>query len=71
MSGFHDSLGRVGGYSVIDTVLTVAVAGFISQKVPALKKHTGATILGAFVLGEIGHLALGIDTPITKVIKNE
>jgi NAD(P)H-hydrate repair Nnr-like enzyme with NAD(P)H-hydrate dehydratase domain len=68
MTNLNDSLGRVGGISVADTVLTVAVAGFVSQKIPALKNHTGATILGAFVLGELAHLAFKVKTPVTDVI---
>jgi hypothetical protein len=66
MSGFHDSLGRVGGFAVIDTVLTVVVAGFVSQKIPVLKTRTGITILGSLVFGELTHLALKIKTPVTN-----
>jgi hypothetical protein len=66
MSGFHDSLGRVGGFAVLDTVLTVVVAGFVSQKIPAFKNQTGAIILGSLVLGELTHLALKIKTPVTN-----
>ena len=68
MSGFHDSLGRVGGFSVVDTVLTVAVAGFVSQQIPAFKNKTGAIILGSLVLGELTHLALKIKTPLLNII---
>ena len=67
-SGFHDSMGRVGGLPVADIVLTVAVAGFISQHVAPLKKRTGLTIIAAAILGEITHLALKIKTPITKLL---
>ena len=38
MPGLNDFLDSRGGISVAYTALTSALAGFVSQKVPALKK---------------------------------
>ena len=54
----HNALGRIGGLEVIDIVGTVAIAWWL---LPSLR-----TVALALVLGEVVHLAMKIDTPITQ-----
>jgi hypothetical protein len=57
----HDLLGRVGGYAVIDVVGTFAIAYGIARIWDA---PVTPTIVAAFVIGEITHWAMGINTPL-------
>lgn len=65
---FHESLGRIGPFSVADT-LSTAVGGYFLAKVTGW--DTTKTIVGLFVVGEAVHYAVGVDTPITKFLKEQ
>lgn len=61
----RDKFGRIGGISIFDTVGTLIGAYLISSYYNYdLKK----TVIISFISGEIVHLFLNIETPITKFI---
>lgn len=65
MVNFHDILGRIGPFAVIDVVLTFvggyALAFYMSWRILP-------TIIAAFVVGELVHLFFNIDTPFTRLL---
>ena len=58
-------MGRVGGIAVIDVAATLLGAYVLSRYEEWDFVPTAA---GLFVLGEVVHVALGIETPVTKYI---
>lgn len=62
---FHELLGRVYGLAVIDIVGTIVIALFIAKRYNFNKTKT---LIFAFILGEVVHVVLDIDTPITKML---
>ena len=60
MSSVHDAMGRVQGYAVIDIVGTVLPAAWLAYR---FEWPVFPTILSAFILGEIVHYALQLNTP--------
>jgi hypothetical protein len=55
-------MGRVAGLAVVDIAGTALIALLLSAR---FGLNPAYTVLGAFVLGEAVHLALGIRTPLT------
>lgn len=60
--GFHDSLGRIFGIAVIDIVGTLVIALLLRPKTWSIAK----LVLFSLALGELAHLAFGIQTPVTR-----
>ena len=73
MSNFSDQLKelrehKICGISIIDTAGTIVI-GYSLAKL--LDTDPLTTILLTFVAGEAVHLYLGVETPVTKFIKNK
>lgn len=58
----HDVMGRIGGLAVIDVLATATVAVLLGNDTPSRLKWFGVL----FVVGEIVHVVLKKETPITK-----
>jgi hypothetical protein len=56
----HEALGRLYGFAVIDIVGTVAIAYWLHP--------SWQSVVGALVIGELVHLALRIETPVTRTL---
>lgn len=56
---------RIAGITVFDTLGTVVIAAMIAKK---MGWHPLQTILYAFIIGELVHVAGDIDTPITRAL---
>lgn len=54
---------RIGGLTVFDTGGTIVIAVVVAKK---MDWAVVPTVLGAFVLGEMTHLFMSVDTPVTK-----
>ena len=63
MNNVHECLGRVGGIAVFDVVATIGVCLYISRVY-----HTDPykTMAFGFVAGEVVHVVLGVQTPVTR-----
>jgi hypothetical protein len=61
---FHDLMGRIGPLAVIDVVGTALIA-FVGARF--LGWNPWRTVAYAFVLGEAVHLALNLETPVTRL----
>jgi len=61
----HDALGRLGPIAVADLAGTLLIAGALarSYRYPLLP-----TLAGALLLGEAVHLALAVETPVTRAL---
>ncbi len=63
---FHELMGRIYGLAIIDIVGTIVIVYLLS----IYMKWTTWDFLGilayAFILGEVVHYALGIETPIIR-----
>ncbi len=60
----HEVMGRVGGIAVVDVVGTAAIAYLLGN-------DTSSRIgwfAGLFVLGEVVHVVMKKETPVTKLI---
>ena len=64
----YEQLGRVGGFALLDLGLIVAAAALLA-KTTDLNFLATLTIL--WTVGEAFHLAAGVKTPITALIKKE
>jgi hypothetical protein len=64
MVGFHDLLGRLDGFAVIDILGTVLAAYFTA---PYMGISFPLALLIWFILGEALHVMLGISTPFTRL----
>jgi hypothetical protein len=62
---FHELMGRVGDFAVIDIAGT-AVGGYLLAKY--MNWNPFATVTGAFIVGEGVHYILKIDTPFLDKI---
>jgi hypothetical protein len=60
---FHDSLGRIHGFAVIDTVGTLVGALILSK---LLKTSPFVTIPATFLVGHAVHVVLGIRTRLNN-----
>ena len=58
-------MGRVGGIAVIDVAATIIAAYLLSRYE---EWNFVPTACGLFILGEVTHVLLGIQTPVTKYI---
>lgn len=58
---------RLFGISWFDAGGTLLIAYFHSKY---FKINTMKTIIGYFIIGEIMHIILGVETPITKIFSN-
>lgn len=65
---FHEALGRIGPFSVTDTLATVA-AGYGIAKYNDWDVRK--TILMTWVTGEVIHWWTGVDTPITRRLEDD
>jgi len=65
MATFHDSMGRIGGVAVVDVAGTLLGAYFLARY---YEWHYVPTACGLLVIGEVVHVALGIETPVTKYL---
>jgi multidrug resistance efflux pump len=63
--GFHDLMGRIGPFAVVDIVGTIGAAYLISK---AFKTNFIATTATLFVVGELVHVAFKVKTPVTEVL---
>ena len=61
MSFDHNALGRIGGYAVVDLLGTAAIGVAVSR---AARTPLLPTIAAAFVMGEVAHWALSVNTPL-------
>ena len=68
MMSFHDSMGRIGQIAIIDFVGTIAVVVLIGWWMNWQTARIIYWIVIALVLGEVVHIALKIDTPITRAL---
>lgn len=57
MENFHEWLGRIGPFASIDVLLTILAAPIFGLSLPVM-----------FAMGVVTHKALGIDTPLNRVI---
>jgi hypothetical protein len=65
-SGFnHEAMGRIGPIAVIDLVGTIAGALIFSK---VTKISPWKTVPAALVLGEVAHVAAGVETPVTRLL---
>ncbi len=62
-SNFHDFMGRIYGLAVIDIVGTVIIVYLLSAY---MKWNFITLLIWAFIIGEVVHVIMGIETPITR-----
>ncbi len=64
-SNFHDFMGRIYGLAVIDIVGTVIIVYLLSAY---MKWNFITLLIWAFIIGEVVHVIMGIETPITRAM---
>jgi len=69
MTGFHDKMGRIGPIAVIDLVGTIVIVILVGLWYGLSWARIGWWVVAALIIGEVVHLALKIDTPITQLLK--
>ncbi len=63
---FHELMGRIYGLAVIDIVGTIVVVYLLSMYMKWTTWYFLIVLVYAFILGELVHYAMGIETPITR-----
>jgi hypothetical protein len=66
-TNFHDLLGRTFGIANIDVLGTLVVAYAVSKKYDL---PLAQTIGGFLIAGEVVHLIIGVQTPITQITQS-
>ncbi|KAJ1635211.1 hypothetical protein T492DRAFT_863760 [Pavlovales sp. CCMP2436] len=61
----HDALGRLGPIALVDLAGTLLIAGALAR---TYRRPLLPALAGALLLGEAVHLALSIETPITRAL---
>lgn len=59
---------RIGPFAVFDTAGTGAIAYWLAKR---YKWDLLTTVVGVYSLGEVVHLAIGKETPFTKMFNNK
>jgi hypothetical protein len=65
----HEILGRIGPFATIDIVGTVIPIYAISKYNGFSNKKTAFFIIGGLIFAEFTHHLFGIETPVTKKVK--
>lgn len=65
MTGFHDSMGRVGPFAVVDIALTLAAAYPVGKMAGV---PYWVALLALLLVGEGLHLLLKLKTPVTELV---
>lgn len=68
MTGFHDLMGRMGPIAVIDLFGTLVIAFGLAWYLRFDWKGYVMMGVALLVLGELVHLLLGIETPVTALV---
>jgi len=65
VDNFHELMGRIWGIAVIDVVGTILIAYAVSKYKDICFFKTLVMFL---IFGEVVHIFLNIETPITKIV---